>query len=143
MTAVYRLFSRARRSFIDDVARLDVRESKPTPERIETTVLDMLDKECPGLVQHQLHRIMAVVADPSLPKGRLPTKVCRVRVDTKYFVFTLTRQSPYDGVDPRDDDGGSLCWFVWSIQPEEKKRGKDRDTNKQPAPSGLELVITA
>lgn len=142
METTYHLFSRARRFFIDDAARRDVREQRPGPERVFETIRTQLNQECPGLIEHQLHKVLAVVEDPSLPKGRLPTRTCRVRVDTKYFIFTLTRQSGFDGGDPRDNDVYGRCWFVWTIRPEDK-RGRNRESPKQPAPSGLELPVAA
>jgi len=140
MEGTYRLFSRARRSFIDDAARRDVREHRPTLDRVCETVRTQLTNECPGLLEHSLHKILAVVGDPNAPKGRLATRICRVRVDTKYFIFTLTQQSGFDGGDPRDEDGFSKCWFVWAIQPEDKKGGDD-DEHTLPSPPGLALRV--
>jgi len=53
-----------------------------------------------------------------------------VQVDnSRYFIFTMTRQSPFDGGDPRDNDGYEKCWFVWKIIPEGKGGGDDVDEN--------------
>lgn len=115
----FQLFSRARRLEIEEVTRRDMRE-KVRPERVYSTLVEMLTRECPGLVGHQSSKIVGSLGDPNPRKGLLPKWVYRVNVDdSHHFVFTLTRQSRYDGGDPRDCDGFESCWFIWSITPED------------------------
>ena len=45
----------------------------------------------------------------------------------RLFTFTLTRQSGYDGGDPRDEDGFERCWFVGTIQPDDDGRSAVRE----------------
>ncbi|KAL1530163.1 hypothetical protein AB1Y20_001079 [Prymnesium parvum] len=115
----YHLFSRARRLEIDEGARRDMRE-KVRPERAYAVLVEMLTRDCPGLVGHRSSEIVGSLGDPEPQQGLLPKWVYRVNVDdTRHFVFTLTRQSRYDGGDPRDYDGFEGCWFVWTITPED------------------------
>ena len=49
--------------------------------------------------------------------GLLPKWTFRVRVDGfRPYMLTLTRQSEFDGGDPRDKDGNERCWLVWQIK---------------------------
>jgi len=67
----------------------------------------------------------------------MKTRICRVQVDNgRYFIFTMTRQSPFDGGDPRDNDGYEKCWFVWKIIPESKGGGNDDSDENIPKPDG-------
>lgn len=142
----YQLFSRARRLVIDDAARIDMRQTNLPKERIVGVVQQLLDTECPDLVDHAHHTIVSAAEDPLPEKGRLPTTVCRVGVQQgslssssassrqKYYLVTLTRQSMYDGGDPRDEDGFERCWFVWSIQLEDGGGGRDDTEGALPPP---------
>jgi len=134
MDATFRLFSRARRLAIEDSARGDAREWEPSRPKIHSQLRATLDRECPGLVGHASSRVLSMIADPEPVRGRLPMKICRVRLGAgQYFVFTLTRQSGYDGGDPRDCDGYEKCWFVWSIRPERKGQSEASVTNPRPS----------
>ena len=127
---VFKLFSRARRLAIEENSRRDVREFNVNPERVHAEVASMLVADCPGLLGHREAEVVASLGDPEPQKGLLPRWVFRVKVDgirsgtrgyddvTRYFVFILTRQSDFDGGDPRDKDGFERCWFVWSIRPD-------------------------
>ena len=113
----YRLLSRARRLAIDEAARRDVREFHLKPELAHAALGEILKRDAPGLLGHASSEIVASLGDPEPPSGLLPKWTFRVRVDgSRTYVFTLTRQSAFDGGDPRDDDGFASCWFVWSIQ---------------------------
>lgn len=121
MTQIYDLFSRSRRLSIQDSARRDVREFHIPQSRIHASLRTILERDCADLVGHKYARVLSVVGDPSPPKRMLKTRICRVQIDNgRYFVFTMTRQSPFDGGDPRDNDGYEKCWFVWKIVPEAK-----------------------
>jgi len=111
----FRLFSRARRLGIQDAARRDVRESKLPAERVHAAVAEMLLRSCPGLIGHSSAQIVSSLGDSDPGGGLLPRWSFRVKVDSSHFIFTLTRQSAFDGSDPRDQDGYEKCWFVWSI----------------------------
>lgn len=134
MDATFNLFSRARRGLLEDVTRRSPREYKVDRERLYKIARKFLDQCCPSLVGHKSSRILSIVGDPNPQPGRLHNRICRVQVDSKYFIFVLTRQSAYDGGDPRDNDGFGQCWFVWSITPEE---GGIRKKSKKPSiPTG-------
>ena len=113
---IFRLLSRAKRLQIEEVARRDAREPTPPAERVNAALATMLTLDCPSLVGHESAEVVgSIYLDPA--SGLLPRWSFRVRVDgSRTYVFTLTRQSAFDGGDPRDDDGFASCWFVWSIQ---------------------------
>jgi len=140
LDAVYHLFSRARKLEIDNAARKDTRESEPCPERKQAALVAFLaSRQSESLLEHQgSYQILSLVGDPFPSKGRLPTRVARVKVDAGYFVVTLTRQSGWDGKgDPRDCDGYEKCWFVWDIQ-RDNGGGNDDDDEEDddPVPQG-------
>ena len=85
-----------------------------------------------GLLGHGEAEIVASLGDPEPEGGLLPKWNYRVRVDGRFFVFTLTRQSDFDGGDPRDRDGFERCWFVWSVQPD--NGGNVRAESQAPIP---------
>jgi hypothetical protein len=124
----FRLFSRARRLAIEEGTRRDMRESNLEPDRVYAAMLGMLKLDCPGLIGHATSEIVGSLGDPEPQRGCLPRWICRVKVDdgAQNFVFTLTRQSAFDGGDRRDCDGFERCWFVWSIKPEGGGGGNDR-----------------
>lgn len=135
MTQIYDLFSRSRRLSIQDSTRRDVREFHIPQNRIHASLRMILERDCPGLIGHKYARVLSVVGDPNPPKRLLKTRICRVQIDNgRYFVFTMTRQSPFDGGDPRDNDGYEKCWFVWKIVPEAKGMGSD--SKDVPRPDG-------
>jgi len=139
MTQTYGLFSRSRRLFIEESTRRDVRESHIPQNRINACVRSILEKNCPGLIGHKNARILSIVGDPNPPKRMLKTKMCRVQIDNgRYFIFTMTRQSPFDGGDPRDNDGYEKCWFVWKIVMEDKGNGDDDYNENIPSPDESE-----
>merc|ERR1719356_1257793 len=82
MRETFRLFSRSTRLFIEDSTRRDVRESRLPQERVSSILSSMLSRDCPGLVQHGSSQILSIIGDPSPPKGRLKTRICRVKVDS-------------------------------------------------------------
>jgi len=126
IASVFRLFSRARRLGIEEGARRDVREFNVEPSRLYGALEEMLAYSCPGLLRHVSSEVLASIGAPSLtPEGVLPRWTFRIRLEDvatgrpRHFVVTLTRQSGYDGGDPRDHDGFEHCWFVWSIKPDD------------------------
>eukprot|EP00532_Pseudo-nitzschia_australis_P004306 CAMPEP_0168199366 /NCGR_PEP_ID=MMETSP0139_2-20121125/22373_1 /TAXON_ID=44445 /ORGANISM="Pseudo-nitzschia australis, Strain 10249 10 AB" /LENGTH=222 /DNA_ID=CAMNT_0008124327 /DNA_START=88 /DNA_END=756 /DNA_ORIENTATION=+ len=130
LPSVYHLFSRARKFEIKNAARRDARESEPSPTRRHQAIMEFLtQRHSQALLNHNRWNILSIVGDPNPPKGRLWTRLARVKVDSKYYRFTLTRQSDWDGKgDPRDCDGYERCWFIWEIQPDGKGgSGKDGD----------------
>lgn len=136
----YSLCSRARRLAIQDSARRDVRESNLAPEREHELFREILAHGCPGLVGHRAAEIVASLSDPVPQRGRLPTHLVRVRVDeAQHFLFTLTRQSDFDGGDVRDKDGFERCWFVWTIGADDDRGGNSRIENA-PTPIGGEPI---
>ena len=73
--------------------------------------------DAPGLLGHASSEIVASLGDPEPPSGLLPKWTFRVRVDGfRHYMLTLTRQSEFDGGDPRDKDGNERCWLVWQIK---------------------------
>lgn len=130
---VFKLFSRAQRLAIEDSVRRDVREKRPPPEKLHDTVIDMLEDSCPGLLGHDTSEIVTALSDPAPKPGLLPKSVVRVRVDeARHFVFTLTRQSGYDGGDARDCDGYERCWFVLQIKPDDGRGDGDGASSGPP-----------
>ena len=130
MATVFRLFSRARRLAIQDGARRDVREFNLKEGAVYAALAGMLTGNCPGLVAHESHEVLASIGEPESLRapGRLPTWICRIRVRSssgvsRLFTITLTRQSGFDGGDARDQDGFEYCWFVWSIRPDDDGGG--------------------
>lgn len=74
------------------------------------------------------YQILSLLGDPNPPRGRLLTRLARIKANAGYYVVTLTRQSDWDGKgDPRDCDGYERCWFVWDIRREESDGGGDDD----------------
>ena len=124
MPRTFGLFSRARRLQIEDDARRDMRE-KIGPEDVHEALIKMLRRECPGLVGHSSAEIVNSLGDPEPARGLLPKWTLRVKVDggERHFLFTLTRQSDFDGGDPRDKDGFEKCWLVWNIAPDDDRGG--------------------
>ena len=113
----YRLLSRARRLAIDEAARRDVREFHLKPELAHAALGEILKRDAPGLLGHASSEIVASLGDPEPPSGLLPKWTFRVRVDGfRHYMLTLTRQSEFDGGDPRDKDGNERCWLVWQIK---------------------------
>jgi len=134
LPSVYHLFSRARKLEIDNAARKDARQSEPDPSRRENALRAFFElRQSQELLRPNKRSqpsILSVVGDPDPPGGRLATKLARVRVGSRCYRFTLTRQSAYDGGDPRDNDGYGRCWFVWEIQPDGKDDGgRDDDSD--------------
>lgn len=138
----YHLFSRARRLQIDDSVRTDMRESA-RPDRIESYLGSFLSETCPGIINHDDHRIVTSLTDPDPTPGRIPTMICRVAINggSRHFTFSLTRQSTFDGGDPRDNDGYERCWFVWSIKPDDDGRSKRKKQSIKPEKPLLERKI--
>ena len=126
ISRTFGLFSRARRLLIEDDARRDMRQ-KIGPDAVHAARTDMLGRGCPGLMGHECAEIVNSLGDPDPERGLLPKWTFRVKVDggERHFLFTLTRQSDFDGGDPRDHDGFEKCWFVWTIAPDDD-RGGDR-----------------
>jgi hypothetical protein len=138
---VYRLFSRARKLIFEDGCRMDLRDARVKPERIHSAVATVLVSNCPGLLGHQSSEVVASLCDPAPEPGLLPKMTFRVKVRTsmdlnRYYFFTLTRQSPFDGGDPRDCDGFERCWFVWSITLDDDRGGSER-LEEAPTPTLL------
>lgn len=126
LSRVPNLEQRARRLGIEEGARRDVREFNVEPSRLYGALEEMLAYSCPGLLRHVSSEVLASIGAPSLtPEGVLPRWTFRIRLEDvatgrpRHFVVTLTRQSGYDGGDPRDHDGFEHCWFVWSIKPDD------------------------
>ena len=130
LETAFTLFSRARRLLIQDSLRRDAREVRISQLQVNAQVLNTLDIwDCKSLVGHSSSQILSVIADPIPPQGRLLKRICRVRLDDhRYYIFTLTRQSRFDGGDPQDCDGYEECWFIWSINPEKGGKSKDIST---------------
>ena len=113
------LFSRARRLLLAEEAARDVREIV-NETRICEWLVTTLRMDCVGLLGHGSYEVIASLSDPLPSKGMLRTHTFKVKVDGKRcFIFTLTRQSGFDGGDARDRDGFEDCWFVWTIAPED------------------------
>ena len=87
---------------------------------------DHLRRECSGLLGHRTAEVVGSLSDPSPQEGMLPTWLCRVKVGSADYMFKLTRQSDFDGGDPRDRDGFERCWFVWTIVPDDDRGGNVR-----------------
>ena len=101
----------------DEAARRDVREFRVKPERAHAALGEILKRDAPGLLGHASSEIVASLGDPEPPSGLLPKWTFRVRVDGfRHYMLTLTRQSEFDGGDPRDKDGNERCWLVWQIK---------------------------
>merc|ERR1712039_21178 len=94
--------------------------------------------DCSCLLHHRCYEVLTVLTDPAPKKGLLPKCVCRLRVNggERYFICTLTRQSAFDGGDPRDCDGFERCWFVWTIAPDDP--GRDFSIERVTAPQDYE-----
>lgn len=138
---VYRLFSRARKLIFEDGCRMDLRDARVKPERIHSAVATVLVSSCPGLLGHHSSEVVASLCDPAPEPGLLPKWTFRVKVRTsmdlnRHYFFTLTRQSPFDGGDPRDCDGFERCWFVWSITLDDDRGGSER-LEEAPTPTLL------
>lgn len=133
----YRLFSRSRRLALEEAARTDMRQTHVPPARITAAVRRALwDDGGRPLVGHDRHRILAVATDPCPERGRLLRTVCRVGIwndgRRRHYLVTLTRQSGYDGGDPRDEDGFERCWFVLAIQREDGGGGEEPEDGTPP-----------
>ena len=125
LRGAFGLFSRARRNFFEDAARRDMREQRPSEARVHAAMTEVLDRDCPGLLGHRTAEVVGSLGDPAPEQGMLPKWLCYVAVTgggarmRSKFVFSLTRQSDFDGGDPRDRDGFERCWLVWEVRPSE------------------------
>ena len=161
---VYHLFSRARKLEIDTAARKDSRESQPNPRRRDQAVVGFLryrgsdsllsmppssdddggdDGENPRVTDDDGdnrydYQILSLLGDPDPGRGRLSTRLARIKANSGYYMVTLTRQSDWDGKgDPRDCDGYERCWFVWDIRRDESDGDDDDDEDDDdPLPQG-------
>ncbi|VEU40883.1 unnamed protein product [Pseudo-nitzschia multistriata] len=137
LPSIYHLFSRARKLDIDNAARRDARESDPSAARKHRAMTEFLtQRHSQGLLNHNRWSVLGIVGDPNPAKGRLLTKFARVKVDSRYYRITLTRQSDWDGKgDPRDCDGYEKCWFIWDITPDGTDNS-DNDDDDDGLPGG-------
>ena len=79
-----------------------MREFRVKPERAHAALGEILKRDAPGLLGHASSEIVASLGDPEPPSGLLPKWTFRVRVDGfRHYMLTLTRQSEFDGGDPR------------------------------------------
>ena len=119
----YELFSRARKLQLEESSRRDMRE-RTNPARVHKTVRAVLEHNCPGLIGHKTCEIVASLGNPEPEGGLLPIWRYRVKIDgSRHYLVTLTRQSDWDGGDPRDRDGFERCWFVWTIEADDDRGG--------------------
>ena len=93
-----------------------MREQRPTQQRVKQVLADQLRRECSGLLGHRTAEVVGSLSDPAPQAGMLPTWLCRVKVGSADYMFKLTRQSDFDGGDPRDRDGFERCWLVWEVK---------------------------
>ena len=159
LPAVYALFSRARRSVLEQTGR--AQSSRPPAATLFSLLNASLEATCPGLLGHSHAEITAALTlhIESEARGagrRLPRWRCRVRLtpDARaldddalrlptHYTFTLTRQ--HDPPPPPEEalrapdvrnlarfDGFEGCWFVWSIQPD-GNGGSDGDDAETPS----------
>mmetsp|Transcript_11987 Transcript_11987/g.22460 ORF Transcript_11987/g.22460 Transcript_11987/m.22460 type:complete len:528 (+) Transcript_11987:60-1643(+) len=128
---VFKLFSRARRLAIEEGVRIDERERNLPPERVHSALALWLRRNCPGLIAHRSFDIVASLEDPFPQPGHLQKWTYRVKVNEgeQHFIFTLTRQSDFDGGDRRDYDGFECCWFVWQIKLDDGDSNPETDPN--------------
>jgi len=83
------------------------------------------------------YQILSLLGDPNPGRGRLSTRLARIKANSAYYMVTLTRQSDWDGKgDPRDCDSYERCWFVWDIRREESGGDDDDEDEDDPVPQG-------
>ena len=113
---------------------------KTNPDKVHATLRMMIAHNCPGLLGHRSHTVLASLGDPEPARGRLPTWVYRVKLDGgQTFIFKLTRQSDAAEQQPFDLDGFERCWFVWSVKPDDDRGGDDDGAGITPSPDKLVL----